>query len=295
MAETVPRLAGLGELLWDILPEAETLGGAPANFACHAQALGAEAALVATVGSDGRGSRAREILEESGVDTSCISTVDHAPTGYVQAELNPQGVATYHFPDEVAWDHLLLNESALALAPLLHGACFGTLAQRSTVSRAAIYHFLSLLPPNALKVYDINLRQHYYSAEIIEHSLEICQILKLNDDELALLSPMLGLGGDQTDKLDALVRRWNLDLAILTRGGDGSLLISGDERSDHPGVPVEIVDTIGAGDAFTAATVLGLLFAKTLDEINEKANQLAAFVCSRAGAIVAIPEPLKYS
>lgn len=294
-AETGLRLAGLGELLWDVLPGSETLGGAPANFACHAQALGAHAALVSTVGSDGRGSRAKDILKRSGVDTSCISTIDHAPTGYVQAELDEQGVATYHFPDDVAWDHLLLNHSALALTPVLHGVCFGTLAQRSAISRAAMHRFLSLLPPAALKVYDINLRQHFYSQEIIEHSLEICQVLKLNDDELALLSKMFELGGDQTDKLDALVQRWNLELAILTRGSDGSLLISGDQRSDHPGVEAEIIDTIGAGDAFTAAAVLGLLLDKTLDEINERANQLAAFVCSRSGAIVSIPEPLKYT
>jgi len=285
----LPLLIGLGELLWDVLPGGERLGGAPANFSYHAAALGAVSLPVSTVGMDERGERALRELEAKGLSTAGIAVTDRYPTGYVEAILDDRGVATYRFPDDVAWDHLEINDAARAAATRAAAVCFGTLCRRSPDSRRVIEGYLRRLPPAVVKVFDVNLRQHFYSPEIVRTSLEQADIVKLNDDELVVLSGYFQLTGDASNQLRQLRERFGLELAILTRGGQGSLLVSAAEISDHPGITASLVDTIGAGDSFTAMVTMGILLGLPLTEINDRANRLAAWVCSRPGAMPAIP------
>lgn len=286
-------IAGIGELLWDILPTSEEIGGAPINFAYHVQALGATGIPVSTVGDDPRGKNAISELQKRHLNTDTISISPDHPTGYVTADLNQHGVATYTFPANIAWDHLQLNQAALRLAANVDAVCFGSLAQRSETSRSAIYDFISATPGTAFKIFDLNLRQDFFSPEIIINSLHMADILKLNDEELPHLAKLLSLSGTATEILTSLQNRFDLQLTALTRGAHGSILLAGDTISDHPGFPTVIVDTIGAGDAFTAATSLGFLLNHDLNAINEHANKLAAYVCGQSGAMPKIPPPLR--
>jgi fructokinase len=288
-----PVIAGIGEVLWDVLEDSEELGGAPINFAYHAGVLGAEAYAISCVGDDGRGAAALKALAERSVSTECITVLPGATTGYVFAQVDAQGVASYTFPDDVAWDRLVIGDAAEKLAQRLDAACFGSLAQRSPVSRKAILDYLTRLGPTTLKVFDLNIRHNFYGREILETSLEMADVVKLNDEEIALLGRMFGLAGDQEARLGRLVERFSLRLGVLTRGGRGSLLISPDGVSDHPGYPTKSVDTIGAGDSFTAATVLGFLQGYSLDRINEHANRVAAYVCSCQGAMPRLPQAIR--
>ena len=290
-------IASIGELLWDVLPTAEVLGGAPVNFAFHVTALGAEGIPISTVGNDLRGAKALAELRRRGVETAGLSVAEGWPTGYVDISLDVDGVATYSFPAEVAWDHLQVNGFAGDLQDRLDAVCFGTLAQRSTESRRTIRDFLDGLRPGTVRIYDVNLRQNFYSREIVESSLNRADILKLNIEELPVLAALLGLGRGKTRLwLKLLLERFGLSLAILTRGGGGSLLLTPADSSDHPGIatePADTADTIGAGDAFTAAVAIGYLEQMALGHINDMANRLAAYVCTRQGAMPDIPETLK--
>lgn len=286
-------IAGIGEILWDIVAGQETLGGAPVNFSYHTAQLGAESWPISAVGLDARGKKAVSTLQNHNLVTDHIVEVDGAPTGYVMAELDQDGVATYTFPDDVAWDRLWLGEKTLALARRLDAVCFGSLAQRSKQSAAAIHRFLQAMRPEALKVFDINIRQNFYSEAIIHNSLDQADVLKLNDEELGLIAEMQGLAGDQRAQMSQLLERFELSLVVLTRGARGSLLLSPSALSDHPGFKTEVIDTIGAGDSFTAATVVGLLEGYSLEQISEHAGQVAAYVCSRKGAMVVLPDELR--
>ncbi len=288
-----PLVIGIGEILWDVLPGGEQLGGAPANFSYHAAALGAVGLPISTVGSDIRGRLALEHLQKRGMAIGGITISPDYPTGYVEARLDRQGVASYHFPDDIAWDHLVVNDWAARMGQIASVVCFGSLAQRSTDSRRAIGDFLAGLPDAVLKVFDINLRQNFYSKEIIEQSLARANILKLNDEELPVIARLFDLQGDDGQMLGSLRDRYGLQLVILTRGGHGSLLLTKESRSDHPGLPADLVDTIGAGDSFTAAAAICFLFGLPLDEINGHANRLAAYVCGQSGAMPVIPDSLR--
>lgn len=288
------KIAGIGEILFDIFGESEELGGAPINFVYHASALGAEGIAVSSVGNDRRGRKAIDELKRRGLDVACIHIDEHHPTGYVTASLDDRGIASYVFPDDVAWDHLSLNRQALAIAPELDAVCFGSLAQRSPVSRQAILRFLGLTSSGALKIYDINLRQHFYTRDTVIESLQLADIVKLNEEELPVLAAMLNLSGGDGARLEAVVKQFNLKLAVLTRGCRGSLLVSPEEQSKHPGFsPTRIADTVGAGDSFTAAVTIGLLNGEDLQTINTRANRVAACVCSQTGAMPDISEVFK--
>ena len=288
------KIAGIGELLWDVLPDSEQLGGAPINFAYHVSALGAEAVAISTIGNDSRGNIALKELLKRGVNTSYISILEQFPTGYVTAEVDEEGIATYDFPNDVAWDHLVINPAAQECAAELNAICFGTLAQRSASARLTIQGFLETTSEKTLKVCDLNLRQNFYSRTTIETSLRLSTVLKLNDDELSFVASLFLLNGAEHEQLEALRKYFDLELVILTRGSKGSILITEGEISRHQGIATEIVDTIGAGDSFTAAVVTGLLLNKTLDEINEKAYILAAFVCSQPGAMPPVPHHYRF-
>jgi fructokinase len=286
-------IAGIGELLWDVLPDKEVIGGAPVNFAYHAAAIGAQGIPISTIGHDDRGKRALAELQERGLNTAAISLSEDYTTGYVTAAIDEQGAATYSFPGDVAWDHLQINDYAKTVQSKLDAICFGSLAQRSEESRLAIHTFLDGLNPDTVKVFDINLRQNFYSKEIIEASLRRTDILKLNDEELPVLAKLLGLKKTYGEWLTLLINTYDLKMAILSKGRNGSILMTPDDSSEHPGIATEVTDTIGAGDSFTAAATIGYLQEMTLDDINEKANRLAAYVCSQQGAMPLLPESLK--
>lgn len=283
-------IAGIGEVLWDVLQDSEELGGAPINFAYHASAMGATGYAISAIGDDARGHKAIKELQAREMSTKYIHTIPEATTGYVLAEIDVDGVASYSFPDDVAWDNLILDTATTELSSNLHAICFGSLAQRTKCSREAIAYFLKSTGNQTLKIFDLNIRQNFYSKEVITDSLNFADVLKLNDDEILLIAEMEDLAGDNTTVLQQLVQKYKLKLAVLTRGGQGSLLVSPTEISEHPGYQADIVDTIGAGDSFTAATVLGLLQNEPLTTINEKANAVAAYVCSQKGAMPILPK-----
>lgn len=279
------RVAGLGEILWDLLPDGKQLGGATTNFAWRAQAGGAASEIVSCVGDDDLGREIRDRLDAWGLGRSHMATDPDHPTGTVSVTLEGDGVPHYVIHEDVAWDYTPWTDSLGALAREVAAVCFGTLGQRAPVSRRTIRRFIDSTRPDALRVYDVNLRPTGDSVDIVRDSLSLSNVLKLNDAELPRIADMVGLEGSERETLSALVERYGLRLAALTRGPAGSLLVSPSAVSDHPGCPVRVVDTIGAGDAFTAAMVMALLDGESLDTINDRANHAAAKACSHPGGI----------
>jgi fructokinase len=283
------RVLGVGEVLWDLLPTGAQPGGAPANFACHARALGADAGIVTRVGDDALG---RDILlrfEVLGLPTSLVQVDGSAPTGTVGVELDAEGVPRFTIHGGAAWDLLLATGGALAAATAADAVCFGSLGQRGEPARSSIQTLVAATPPRALRIFDVNLRQPFYSREVLEQSLRLANVLKLNDTELPVLASLFGAGGSPEAQLEGLARRFDLRLAALTRGPQGSLLLGPTGWADHPGLTAEVVDTVGAGDAFTAALALGLLLEWPLDRINALANEVACHVCGCPGATPSLP------
>lgn len=288
-----PLVIGLGELLWDVLPSGPRMGGAPANFACHAAALGASGAIISSVGRDHLGGQLLETLTSLGIATGGISQDDRAPTGTVEVQLGADGQACYTIHEGVAWDRIGLHGPALQMMAEASAVCFGTLGQRSAPSRASIRELLQATRSEALRVFDANLRQQYYSRELLHESLELANVMKLSDSELPIISELLDLRGTQRDQLAALLDRYHLRMVVYTRGAQGSVLWDGQHWCEHPGLPAEVKDTIGAGDSFTAATALGLLQGWPLEMISATANEVAAHVCSCDGAIPPMPDTLR--
>ncbi|MBM9520107.1 carbohydrate kinase [Desulforhopalus vacuolatus] len=282
------NVAGIGELLWDVFPTHKSLGGAPANFACHCNRLGATASLVSCIGADPLGELICNRLRETGVDTLRVMESDMYPTGTVKVVLNA-GKPTYEIREDVAWDHITCGDELKTFAATLDAVCFGSLSQRAGESRAAIRSFLQHVPDGALKFFDVNLRQNFFSKELIEDSLCRANILKLSDEELPVLAGYFGLQGDTLEQLHQLHEIFSLRLIAYTRGSDGSVLVSADEVDDSPGLPVKVVDTVGAGDSFTAALCMGLLRGWPLKKVNAFANEVATFVCSQKGATPVLP------
>lgn len=279
-------IIGIGEVLWDLLPGGAVCGGAPANFACHAAALGGAAAVVSSVGDDPLGERAVATIAARGVDCRHIRRDGHHPTGTVDVAINAAGEATYTFAADTAWDHLAWDDALGPLAAAAAAVCFGTLGQRSPVSRDTIRRYVAATPRDALRVFDVNLRQDFHSPALIRESLAVASVLKLNEEELPVVAAACGIGhGDPVAALRELSARHCLRLAALTCGAAGSLLVAGDEVSRRAAEPTVVVDTVGAGDAFTAAVVEGMLAARPLEEIHGRAGRLAAFVCSQPGAM----------
>lgn len=287
-----PVIVGIGEILWDMLPGGKQLGGAPANFACQSNALGARGVVVSRVGDDDPGREILDRLGPLGIDATCVTTDPQHPTGRVDVRLDARRVPEYVIHEPAAWDFIPADAASLALAGRADAVCFGTLAQRSPVSRDSIRAFLRAARPQCLRVFDINLRQNYFDHRTVHDLLQSADVLKLNDSELPVVGGLLDLGGDAPTLVRELLRRYALRLIALTRGPDGSTLYAPNAESSHPGVSGPVADTVGAGDAFTAALVLGLLEGHDLARINAFANRLAAYVCSQAGATPAIPAAL---
>jgi fructokinase len=278
------RILALGEVLWDLLPSGKQLGGAPANFAHHAHALGAEVHLVSSVGNDPLGVEILDRLRSHGMSADCVSVDPVAPTGTVSVEVSADGQPQFTIHEDVAWDRIPANTASLEHAARAQAVCFGSLAQRREPSRSSIRRLVEAAPARALRVFDINIRQHFHSPAVIETSLRMANVLKLNEQELSLLGAMFDLRGDSRGQAEALARRFRLISVALTRGADGALLLADGVWSDHPGCQAEVVDSVGAGDAFAAAMTLGLLAGRPSEDINRSANEIASHVCSHSGA-----------
>jgi len=291
-----PLIIGLGEILWDVFPDGARFGGAPANFACSAAGLAGPSARVSMAGAVGRDDLGRRALTEftsRGVDVAAVAVLPE-PTGRVDVTVDAAGHASYVFAPDCAWDNLPWSDSLERLAAGASAVCFGTLGSRGKTSRATIRRFLAACPPPALRILDINLRPPFWTPEGIRGALELANVVKCNDDELPVVAEILGLSGSPETILGRLVSSRALRLAALTRGARGSLLITADgATSDLPGTPVSVVDTVGAGDAFTAAVTLGLLADWPLQKLHAHADAVAAYVCTQAGGTPPIPPTLR--
>lgn len=284
------KTVGIGEVLWDLLPSGSQLGGAPANFAYHTHALGASARIITRVGDDDFGNAVRRRFEEQGIEDGTVQIDTMVPTGTVTVSLVENGIPNYVIHEDVAWDGIQITPMALKAVQEADAICFGSLAQRREPSRTTIQNLVSAASPNALRVFDINLRQKYFSGEIIERSLRLANVLKLNDSELPILAKIFSLTGSIRQQISRLAMKFDLRLVALTRGPAGSLLFQDGRWSDCPSVPIEVVDTVGAGDAFAAILVLGLLHKMELDDINTLADEVARYVCSCTGATPQLPK-----
>lgn len=284
------NVVGLGEVLWDLLPTGPQLGGAPANFTCQAAALGARAMIVTRVGDDDLGKEVLRRFAQMNLPRESVQVDLARPTGTVAVSLGENGVASYSFAENAAWDQLAPTNAALETIRGVHAVCFGTLGQRNATSRRTIQQLVAAAPADALKIFDINLRLDFYSRELIEESMRLSNVLKLNDDELAVLTRMFSLHGDVRQRLEWLIREFQFKVVVLTRGASGSLIHQQGHWSQLPPHPVEVVDTVGAGDAFTAALTLGLLTRMNLEELHVIAAEVARYICSQRGAIPALPE-----
>lgn len=279
------NIIGIGEVLWDLFPQGKQLGGAPCNFVYHANKLGANALVVSAVGNDENGQEILELLDKKNISEELIQVNEH-PTGTVEVKLNDQGVPEYVIHENVAWDFIRFDSAIEQKLSATDIICFGSLAQRNNVSGETIASMLNSAGPNTLFVFDINLRQQYYSKETIENSLQLCHILKLNGEELQTISTMLGLTGDsEENRLIELMERYNLQLLALTNGIKGSLLMTPSEKSFLPTPKIQVRDTVGAGDSFTAAMVVGFAKGELLNKLHQKAVDISAFVCTQDGAM----------
>jgi fructokinase len=287
-----PIVVGLGEILWDLLPHGRQLGGAPANFAYHAHALGAESAVVSAVGDDEPGREILRRLDALALNREFVAVDPRHPTGAVSVQLDGQGVPAYRIHENVAWDFIPFPPGLEKLAATADVIGFGSLAQRAPVSRGTIRRFLAAAQPRCRRIFDLNLRQSFYDRAGIESSLRGSNVLKLNTEELPVLAGMFGLRGTTAAQLRQLLDRFSLELIALTRGPQGAILQTPQQQASCTGFSVQIADTVGAGDAFTAALAIGLWTGASLDAINQHACRLAAFVCSQPGATPALPPEL---
>ena len=286
------RLVGIGEILWDVLPSGRKLGGAPANFAYHAHSLGEIGIVVSRVGNEDLGDEIRNALKGLGIAPDFITIDEIHPTGTVSVEIDSEGVPDFIIHEEVAWDYIPETDGLLELAKRTDAVCFGSLAQRAPVSRETIRKFLANTSGDALRIFDINLRQKFYSKSIIEDSLQFANILKVNDAELSLVVNILGLDEDEKDPFKMLSELFELRLIALTKGASGSVLYSEGHKSVHNGYSVKVNDTIGAGDGFTAAMTIGVLKGYELRRINALANRVASYICTQFGATPKIPHEI---
>ena len=286
-------VVGMGEALWDVLPEGKKIGGAPANFAYHVSQFGLTSCVVSAVGPDALGKEIQENLTSKGLN-HLIAEVPY-PTGTVQVEIDQAGVPQYEIKENVAWDNIPYTSQLESLAKRTQAVCFGSLAQRNVVSRETINRFLDAMPQteDSLIVFDVNLRQGFYNKEILCNSMKRCNILKINDEELVTVSRMFGYPGiDLQDKCWILLGKYNLKMLILTCGINGSYVFTPGNVSFQPTAKVDVADTVGAGDSFTAAFIASVLKGKSVAEAHSIAVRTSAFVCTKDGAMPVLPSDL---
>ncbi|MDE6316862.1 MAG: carbohydrate kinase [Muribaculaceae bacterium] len=286
-------IVGMGEALWDILPDGRKIGGAPANFAYHVSQFGLPGCVVSAVGDDAPGDEIIENFNNKGLN-QYIEKVPY-PTGSVLVDVDDAGIPRYDIKENVAWDNIPFTPTLEELARHTKALCFGSLSQRSSVSRDTVRRFIDTMEQNdeTLVVFDINLRQHYYSREVLEESLKRCNILKINDEELDKVSELFGLSdADVTARCRKLMERFNLKMLILTCGAEGSYVFTSDGMSYMPTPRVAVADTVGAGDSFTAAFIASLIKGKSVTEAHEAAVRTSAYVCTQNGAMPLLPDEL---
>ena len=283
---------GLGELLWDMFPGGKQLGGAPANFAYMTSLLGDAGIVASRVGNDALGRAAGRRLERLGLRSSQLQIDRTHPTGTVNVAVDPTGQPTFEIAESVAWDFFDWTPEWRSLAERADAVCFGSLAQRCPQSRATIRAFLDALGAGATRIFDVNLRQSFYNAEILSESAKLAHILKVNNDELPIVAKLLAIPFiyDEMRAAHWLRDTFALKLVCITRGAKGSLVVSKDEISEHPGLRVHVADTVGAGDAFTAALVYHYLRGASVTTLNEAANRMGAWVAGEIGATPARDE-----
>ena len=287
-------IVGMGEALWDVLPEGKKIGGAPANFAYHVSQFGFDSRIVSAVGEDTDGTEIMDVFQKKALKTM-IARVPY-PTGTVQVTLDAVGVPCYDIKEAVAWDNIPFTDELKSLALNTRAVCFGSLAQRSQVSRDTIKRFLDAMPDldGNLKIFDVNLRQGLYTKEILCDSMSRCNVLKINDEELVVISRIFDYPGiDLQDKCWILLAKYNLKMLILTCGTNGSYVFTPGVVSFQETPRVAVADTVGAGDSFTAAFTSAVLAGKPVQEAHKLAVEVSAFVCTQSGAMPELPEVLK--
>lgn len=283
MTEKTFNIIGIGEILWDILPNGKHLGGAPANFAYISKQLGNNGIVLSRVGNDEFGKEILSELKLKNISTDLIQIAAENPTGIVKVRLE-NGQPNYEIVENVAWDFLEFTENWNNVAERCDAVCFGSLAQRGKISRETIRKFVE--KTKGLRIFDVNLRQNYFSNEILHESFRLANIVKLNHEELPIISEIFEIEGAKLiEKAEKLLLEFDLKMICVTRGGNGSLLITQDAVSEHKGLKIKIADTIGAGDSFTAGMTHGILRDWTLEKINDFANKVGAFVASNTGAM----------
>ena len=285
-------IVGMGEALWDVLPDGKKIGGAPANFAYHVSQFGLDSCAVSAIGDDALGEELLKNFDRKGVN-HLIEKVPY-PTGTVQVEIDQAGIPQYEIKENVAWDNIPYTARLDSLAARTRAVCFGSLAQRNVVSRNTINRFIDAMPEKgALKVFDVNLRQGFYNKEILCNSMQKCNILKINDEELVVVSRMFGYPGiDLQDKCWILLGKYNLQMLILTCGINGSYVFTPGNVSFQPTPKVDVADTVGAGDSFTATFIACTLKGMPVAEAHRRAVEVSAYVCTQAGAMPTLPAEL---
>jgi fructokinase len=286
-------VVGIGELLWDLLPSGAEVGGAPANFAFHAQSLGARSHIISRVGDDPPGLELLARVDSMSLPRAGVQIDGGQPTGTVGVTLGEEGIPRFEIRENCAWDRLMATTQALATVREADAICFGSLAQRDPVSRASIRQLLAHAPEESMRIFDINLRQHFHSPEVMERSLELANVVKLNDDELSLIASTLRLPGDTRRRLSTLAEAYRLNVVVLTLGARGSIVHQGGQWSELPAPSVNIVDTVGAGDAFTAALTVGMLHGMELHDLHAFASDVSGYVCSQRGATPPLPHAFR--
>lgn len=276
-------VVGLGEILWDVFPERKVLGGAPANFAYHASQFGFNGYAVSAIGDDLLGKEILTSLEDKGLNY-LLEKTDY-PTGTVQVTLNKAGVPQYEICENVAWDNIPFTARTENLAKNTQTVCFGSLAQRNSVSRETIRKFINSMPEDSLKIFDINLRLNFYSKEIIHESLEMSNMMKINDEEVIKVANLYGWKGDEQEICGRLLEDYKLDILVLTKGTDGSFVFTPRQTSYQPTPKVHVADTVGAGDSFTAAFVAAYLHGERIEDAHQLAVEVSAYVCLQHGAM----------
>ena len=284
-------IVGLGEALWDVLPEGKKLGGAPANFAYHTGQFGLDTLAISALGEDRLGDETIAAIEEQGLNYM-MPRVPY-PTGTVQVTLDDEGIPAYDIKENVAWDNIPFTDEMKAVAQNCRAVCFGSLAQRNVVSRETIKKFLSTTPDDCMKIFDINLRQNFYTKEVIDDSLHLCNVLKINDEELVVIGRMFGYPGlDMQDKCWLLLGKYNLDILVLTCGVNGSYVFTPGAMSFYETPKVEVADTVGAGDSFTGTFCACILKVKSVPDAHRIAVDASAFVCTQKGAMPKLPDTI---
>lgn len=282
-------IVGLGEVLFDVLPTGSQLGGAPANFAYHAGQHGLHSVAVSAIGNDALGDEALHLLDEKKL--KYVMPKVEFPTGTVQVTLDAEGIPAYDIKQGVAWDNIPFTDDIKEVAANTGAVCWGSLAQRSAVSRDSIYKFLDHTPSDCLKIFDINLRQHFYNKDIICESLRRCNVLKINDEELVTIGRLFGYPGlDIENKCWLILGKYNLDMLVLTCGVNGSYVFAPGFSSFQETPKVEVVDTVGAGDSFTGTFCASVLKGMSIADAHKLAVEVSAYVCTQSGAMPEIPE-----